>query len=139
MIPHPEFLLRSSQTISLILQSSNIYHKDHKPKYTKIIKQDTESIQKFELDTQNTLEHVNLNRGLNSDPNLNYSTLHEIIQQAKLKHMHIKWFKFDKHKHNISLWITRGILRSIQYRDILYKNHEMTDPNTLEFDIQKLT
>ncbi len=26
---------------------------------------------------------------------------------------------------------------SIQYRDILYKNHKMTDPNTLEFEIEK--
>ena len=115
----------------------NINHKDHKPKYIKIVKQDTESIQKFQKEIQNALEHANLDRDLNSNPNLNYSTLHEIIQLAKHKHMPVKWVKFDKHKHKISPWITRGILRSIQFRDNLYKNYKMTDPNTPEFDIQK--
>ncbi len=51
--------------------------------------------------------------------------------------MPVKLVKFAKHKHKISPWITRGILKSIQYRDNLSKNHKMTDPNTLEFDIQK--
>ncbi len=78
-------------------------------------------------------KHANLNRNLNRDPNLNYNTLHVIIQQAKLKHMPIKMVKFDKHKHKISPWITRGILQSIHYRDNLYKNHKMTDPNFLNF------
>ncbi len=77
----------------------NINHKDHKPKYTKIAKQDTESIQNFQTHIQNALEHANLDRDLGSDPNINYSTLHEIIQKAKLKHMHVKLVKFVKHKH----------------------------------------
>ncbi len=45
--------------------------------------------------------------------------------------------KFDKHKHKISVWIIRGILRSIHYRDNLYKTHKMTDPNLPEFGVQK--
>ncbi len=69
-------------------------------------------------------------------PNTNYGTLHEIIQKAKLKHMPVKLVKFVKHKHKISPWITRRILKSIQYRDNLYKTHKMTNPNTPEFDIQ---
>ncbi len=108
---------------------------NHKPKYIKIAKQDTESIQRFQKEIQNSLEHVNLDQDLGSDPNINYSTLHEIIQKVKLKHMPVKWVKFVKHKHKISPWITSGILKSIQYRDNLYKNHNMTDPNTPEFDI----
>ncbi len=115
----------------------NINHKDHKPKYIKIATQDTESIQHFQKEIQNSLEHANLDRDLGSDPNINNSTLHEIIQKAKLKHMSVKLAKFVKHKHKISPWITCGILKSIQYRDNLYKNHKMTDPNTPEFDIQK--
>ncbi len=68
----------------------HISHKDHEPKYIKIVKQDTKSIQTFESDIQNALEHVNLNSDLSSDPNLNYSALHGIIQQAKLKHIPVK-------------------------------------------------
>ena len=116
----------------------NINHKDHKPKYTKIVKQDMESIQNFHGEIQNALDHANLNNDLDTDPNLNYNTLHEIIQQAKLKHMPIKLVKFNKYKHKISPWITRGILQSIQYKDNLYKKHKMTDPTLPEFDIQKL-
>ncbi len=51
--------------------------------------------------------------------------------------MPVKWIRFDKHKHKISPWITRGILMYIHYRDTLYKNHKMTDSNTLEFEIPK--
>ncbi len=69
---------------------------------------------------------------------MNYNTLHEIIQQANLKHMHIKLIKFNKYKHKISPWITIGILLSIQYRDNLYKKHKMADPTLAEFDIQKI-
>ncbi len=115
----------------------NINHKDHKPKYIKIEKQDTESIQNLQTEIQNALDQANLDGDLGSDPNINYSTLHEIIHKAKLKHMPVKLVKFVKHKHKISPWITRGILKSIQYRDKLYKNHKMTNPNTTEY--RKLT
>ncbi len=62
----------------------NINYKDHKPQYIKIAKQDMESIQIFHDEIQNDLNHTNLNRHLDTDPNLNYNTLHEIIQQTKL-------------------------------------------------------
>ncbi len=29
--------------------------------------------------------------------------------------------KFNKYKHKILVWITKGNIRSIQYRDTLYK------------------
>ncbi len=38
----------------------------------------------------------------------------------------------------MSPWITKGIIRSIQYRDNLYKKHKMTASNSPEFDIQKI-
>ncbi len=33
-----------------------------------------------------------------------------------------KLVKFDKSEHKMSPWITKGVIRSIQYRDNLYKN-----------------
>ncbi len=47
----------------------NIKHKDHKPKYIKTAKQDMESMQNFHDEIQNALNHANLNRDLNRDPN----------------------------------------------------------------------
>ncbi len=46
--------------------------------------------------------------------------------------------KLIKHKRNISAWITHGIVRSIQYRDNMYKKHKMTNPHSPEFDIHKI-
>ncbi len=92
----------------------NINHKDHEPKYIKIVKQDTESIQNFQNEIQNALEHENLDLDLGSDPNINYSILHEISQKAKQKYIPVKLVKLVKHKHKISPWITLGILKSIQ-------------------------
>ncbi len=43
-----------------------------------------ESIQTFHDGKQNSLNNANLNRNLDTDPNLNYNTLDEVIQQAKL-------------------------------------------------------
>ncbi len=58
-----------------------------------------ESIQNFHGEIQNALDYANLNSDLDTNPNSNYNTLHEIIQQAKRK--------FNKYKHKISPWITR--------------------------------
>ncbi len=38
-----------------------------------------ESIQNCHGEIQNSLDHSNLNSDLNTDPNLNYNTLHKII------------------------------------------------------------
>ncbi len=38
----------------------------------------------------------------------------------------------------MSAWITYGIVRSIQYRDNLYKKQKMTSPHSSEFDIQNI-
>ena len=47
-----------------------------------------------------------------------------MIYQAKNKHLPYRRVKFNKHKHTHththSEWITKGIVRSIPYRDKLY-------------------
>ena len=117
---------------------NNINHKNHKPKYVKINKQDNESTQNFHNETLHSLEQENINNTINKDPNINYNILHNIIQHAKTKHMPHKFVRFKKYKHRMSPWITHGIVKSIQYRDNLYKKHKMTQPETPEFDAQKV-
>ena len=46
--------------------------------------------------------------------------------------MPTKLVKFNKYKHKKSMWITQGILRSIQYRDKLYKQLKFTYPNSMK-------
>ena len=49
--------------------------------------------------------------------------------------MPTKLVKFNKYKHKESMWIAQGILRSIQYRDKLYKQLKLTHPNSSNYEI----
>ena len=46
--------------------------------------------------------------------------------------------KFHKHKHKRSPWITNGIIRSIKFRDNLYKQLKRTNQDVPEYDALKL-
>ena len=68
-----------------------------------------------------------------SDPN--YNLLESEIINANNKFMATKIVKFKKYKHKINNWITHGIIKSIKYRDNLYKQVKMTNPNSSQYDI----
>ena len=53
------------------------------------------------------------------------------ILRAKNKHMPCKLVKLNKYKHKKSTWITQGLLKSIRYRDKLYKQLRLSNPNSL--------
>ena len=59
------------------------------------------------------------------------------ILRAKNKHMPCKLVKFNKYKHKNSTWITQGLLKSIRYRDKLYKQLRLSNPNSLHYDTLK--
>ncbi len=48
-----------------------------------------------------------------------------------------KTIKFNKRKHKKSKWITFGIIKSISYRDDMYKKLKMTDPESAQYMGQK--
>ncbi len=108
------------------------------PRFIKINKQDEESITKFQHEILNSSLLINLNDNPTSDANINYNTLHNIFQNAKNTHMPEKVIKFDKYKHKRSKWITQGIIKSIHFRDNLYKNHKMTDPISPDYTIMQI-
>ena len=58
-----------------------------------------------------------------------------VIETARKKHMTGKFVKFNKYKHNKSKWITYGILKSIRFRDNLYKKLKLTNPVLREYEI----
>ena len=72
-----------------------------------------------------------------SDPNNNYNILLEEIKKAIDKHMPIKTVKFDKYRHKKETWITSGILKSIRYKDKLYRQLKMTNPFIPQYNILK--
>ena len=69
---------------------------------------------------------------------LNYEMINDDILRAKNKHMPCKLVKFNKYKHKKSAWITLGLLKSIRYRDKLYKQLRLSNPNSLHYDTLKL-
>ena len=69
-----------------------------------------------------------------SDPNVNYNLLESEILKVNRKLMPTKLVKFRKHKHKINNWMTHGILKSIKYRDKLYKDLKITNPNISQYD-----
>ena len=64
--------------------------------------------------------------------------INDDILRAKNKHMPCKLVKFNKYKHKKSAWITLGLLKSIRYRDKLYKQLRLSNPNSLHYDTLKL-
>ncbi len=72
-----------------------------------------------------------LNTSPNDIPNNNYNILHTIIENATNKHIPDKVVKFNKHKHKKSNWITKGIIKSISFRDKLHYEFKQTTPNTV--------
>ena len=61
----------------------------------------------------------------------------EEIKKAIDKHMPIKTVKFDKYRHKKETWITSGILKSIRYKDKLYRQLKMTNPFIPQYNILK--
>ena len=78
-----------------------------------------------------------LDKSIVADVNLNYSIIDCEINKAKNKYMTSKVIKFKIQKHKLSSWITQGILRSIRYRDKLYKHVKLTSLDSSEYGILK--
>ena len=71
-----------------------------------------------------------LNQDPYCDPNVNYDILHKHITDLKDKHLPFKLVKFNKYKHKGNKWITNGVLKSLKYKDRLYKQLRSTDKSS---------
>ena len=72
-----------------------------------------------------------INKDINADPNLNYNIIHNILKTATEEHLAPKIVKFKKHRHKKTKWITQGIIKSISFRDKLYKEYRKSPMNTV--------
>ena len=94
------------------------------------------------IQLQQTLENANiydeLDHDLNNDPNENCNVLENHIKSAMEEAIPSKKVRFNKYKHRKSPWITNGKLKSIKYRDNLYKKFKVMLPNSLEYSQSKL-
>ena len=109
---------------------------DHQPIFTcnnKLFEQ-VDMTQYIEIETKSEnsqkrfIEHLKninimnkLNMDINSDINDNYEVFCKLLQSSKSEHMPIKSIKFNKYKHKKNKWISKGIIKSIEIKDKLYK------------------
>ena len=95
-------------------------------------KQTQESINNFkqELKTSNVLSKLDLSP--DADPNSNFNIFNNCIAEIKDTHFKNKTVNFNKYKHKKSAWITQGIMKSIQFRNKLYKALRMSEPESNE-------
>ena len=93
------------------------------PKTVKVPTNSHEALDKLykELLEQDTMKDINTSPY--SHPNGNYNTLLSVLEESKQKHIPAKIVKFHKHKHKETEWITKGILKSIKFRDYIRKNN----------------
>ena len=74
-----------------------------------------------------------LNNNINSDPNANNEIIEKVITSLLNKHMPLRNVKFHKYKHTKIQWITKGIIKSIKFRDQLYKSLKESPRNSIKF------
>ena len=73
------------------------------------------------LESEQSDVYGKLNGSPFADPNSNYDILESAIVNSINKHIVRKSVKFNKYKHSKSKWITKGIIKSIKYKDNLYQ------------------
>ena len=89
-------------------------------KFVKVHVSNDAVIESFIEDVHLSQIYENMDKDLLSDPNLNYDIMERTILNSKEKYLPSKTVRFNKYKHNLSPWITNGILASIRYRDKLH-------------------
>ena len=75
-----------------------------------------------------------LSKSHSADKKLTYGIMHDDIIRATNKHIPCKLVKFNKYKHKKSTWITQGLLKSIRYRDKLYKQMRVSNRSSPHYN-----
>ena len=97
-----------------------------KNKFIKIRTNDNASLIRLKTALSSSQIIDTFNKDTMANPNENYNRLEdEIINLIKI-HLPTKIVKYNKHKHTKSQWITSGIVKSISFRDNLYKKLKQT-------------
>ena len=69
-----------------------------------------------------------------ANPLITYKSFKVKLLSLQDKHFPTKKVKYNKYKHKLSNWITKGILASIKFRDKLYRKLNSTRKGTPLFD-----
>ena len=104
-------------------------------RFIEIEKNDQQTLEKFlnKLKNSNITNLLNLDE--NADPNLNFDLFMKHFMNLKQECFQRKLVRFDKKKHRINPWITSGILKSINFKDKLYKTLMQTSKDSTDYPV----
>ena len=122
----------------IMLLNSQTRKKPPPPKYMTIKKLTQHALLNIHNDLEEKNIYEKLDQSFMADVNQNYNIMHQEIYDTIEKHTLKKIVKSNRHKHKISKWITHGIIKSIKYRDKLYKKLKMTHHESPDFIILKV-
>ena len=107
-----------------------------KSKYVKFMVKNENALNRFKeaLIKQNLMQTLS---PLTGNPNRSYNKFKEIIDKLMTEHLPVKQVRYNKYKHKKNKWITKGILKSISFRDKLYTKLQNTPVHHELFETYK--
>ena len=124
---HPYFICLE------LLKAKQVY-----PKMIAIKHDSPQAINSFYNEIVNSDISGKINDNPFANPDTNYNIIEDILVRAQEKHMPCKFVKFNKYKHKRNEWITQGILRSLKFRDSLYKSLKSVPHNANEYERKRI-
>ena len=112
--------------------------KTHTPNLVKLKIITQNALLNIKNDLMMTNIHGQLDQSPSADVNSNYDIMFNGIHRVVDKHISSKTVKFNKYKHKQSNWITHGVIKSIKYRDKLYKLLKMTPRASVTYTTQQI-
>ena len=95
---------------------------DTTQKYIRLTDSSALSPEKFKEEIRNSPSKDIITYDSFTDPNYNYNILDGIFNHAKQKHRPLKEVKFKKSKHKKSKWITKGLIKTNNFRYKMYRD-----------------
>jgi hypothetical protein len=95
-------------------------------KYIKTFVNTPIAFENFKCEILESCSIENFDTNYDLDPNINYNALNLKLTSAIAKHLPCKIVRYNKYKHRKEKWITSGIIRSIRFRDKMYKRFRST-------------
>ena len=106
-------------------------------KYITIQEKSGDALDNFSQYIQETINSTEFNSELITDPNINYDKLENIIIEGNRRYFPIKEKRFNKYTHRLNPWMTQGIMRSLKFKDKLYRKLKSLSPDSYEYATHK--
>ena len=127
-----------SDHLPCVINIPNLCNYQNGPKFIHLKTNDINSVTNFKMDIMNAKIYDKLNHDEMGDPNDNYNIVETIIQDKINTHFPTRTVKFNYNKHKKPKWVTNGIIKSIKFRNCMYKKLKATNPDSDEFEALKI-